>query len=167
MKRTLISLITAAVLISAPALAQTAVEPAANPDKLFTSADPQLNANKQVVYRIIRDLLEANHWDLAPQYIAEDYIQHNPNAADGLKAVVDFFTLVLKVKPTAIPETIGFPVVEVMAEGDLVTVISRRRAVGPNGPYTTAWFDTWRIRDGKAVEHWDPALMNEAPDLSK
>lgn len=54
-----------------------------------------------------------------------------------------------------------------MAEGDLVTVISRRRAEGPNGPYTTAWFDTWRIRDGKAVEHWDPALMNEAPDLSK
>lgn len=96
MKKAVMSLFAAALMLSAPALAQTAVEPAANPEKLFTSPDPQLNANKQVVYRIIRDLLEANHWDLVPESIAEDYIQHNPNAADGLKAVVDFFTLVLK-----------------------------------------------------------------------
>ena len=23
--------------------------------------------------------------------------------------------------------------------------------------YTTTWFDMWRIKDGKADEHWDPA----------
>jgi hypothetical protein len=35
----------------------------------------------------------------------------------------------------------------------------------PKGRYTTTWFDMWRIVDGKAVEHWDPALLGEAPDL--
>ena len=32
---------------------------------LFTSPDPKLNANKQVVLHIMRDLLEANHWEMA------------------------------------------------------------------------------------------------------
>lgn len=42
---------------------------------------------------------------------------------------------------------------------------------GPKKPqdpwktYSTTWFDMWRIKDGKAAEHWDPALLNEAPDL--
>ena len=64
------------------------MQPAFDPKLLFTSSDPQLHANKQVVYHIIRDPLEANQWSRAGEYIAEDYVQHNPNGADGLKAVV-------------------------------------------------------------------------------
>jgi predicted SnoaL-like aldol condensation-catalyzing enzyme len=26
--------------------------------------------------------------------------------------------------------------------------------------YTTTWFDTWRIKDGQADEHWDSAMKN-------
>ncbi|OLP47119.1 hypothetical protein BJF91_10505 [Allorhizobium taibaishanense] len=42
-----------------------------------------------------------------------------------------------------------------------------RRVVGshPFKIYNTTWFDMWRIKDGKAAKHWDPALLNEAPDL--
>jgi predicted SnoaL-like aldol condensation-catalyzing enzyme len=152
-----------------PVVAQDAVRATPNADALFTSQDPKLHANKQVVYLILRDLLEANHWDLADRYISKDYIQHNPNARNGREAVVYFFTQVLKVKPTPIPQKLSLPVAEVMAEGDLVTVIYPRRVKDPQHPqgsYSTAWFDTWRIKDGKAVEHWDPALLNEAPDLS-
>jgi predicted SnoaL-like aldol condensation-catalyzing enzyme len=152
-----------------PALAQEAVRGAPNADMLFTSPDPKLHANKQVAYHIVKDLLEANHWELAERYIDKDYIQHNPNARNGRDAVVYFFTQILKVQPKAIPEKLSLPVSEVMAEGDLVTVIYPRRVIDPkhpNGSYSTAWFDTWRIKDGKAVEHWDPALMNEAPKLS-
>lgn len=147
--------------------AQEAVTPSPNAEALFTSPDPQLHANKQVAYRIIRELLEAGQWDRADRYLTERYIQHNPNAPSGRDAVVQFFTGVLKVKPRPLPERISTPIVAVMAEGDLVTVLYPRTVNGPTGRYTTTWFDTWRIRDGKADEHWDPALKGESPDLSR
>ena len=49
-------------------------------------------------------------------------------------------------------------VVAVLAEDDLVVVAFRREMDDPRKPgakYTTTWFDMWRIKDGKAVEHWD------------
>ncbi len=147
--------------------AQEAVVPSPNAEALFTSSDPQLHANKQVAYGIIRDLLEAGQWDRADRYLTERYIQHNPNAQSGRGAVVRYFTEVVKTKPRAIPARISTPVVAVMAEADLVTVLYPRTVDGPNGRYTTTWFDTWRIRDGKADEHWDPALKGESPDLSR
>ena len=66
-----------AAIAPSTAHAQEAVVVSDNPDVLFTSPDPKLNANKQVVYKIILELLEAGHWDKASQYIADDYIQHN------------------------------------------------------------------------------------------
>lgn len=153
---------------SLPVLGQEPVFAAKDPEALFTSPDPQLNANKQVVYRIILELLEAGHWDKAGQYISHDYIQHNPNAKSGLAPVVEYFTQVLKVQPKPIPEKIGMKVADVVAEGDLVVVTYAREEKDPENPgrsYSTTWFDMWRIKDGKAVEHWDPALLNEAPDL--
>ncbi len=149
-----------------PALAQEAVRPAPDAEALFSSPDPRLHANKQVVYQIIRELLEAGHWDRADRYLSDRYLQHNPNAASGRAAVVHYFTQVLKVKPQAIAERLRTPIVAVMAEGDLVTVLYPRRVQGPQGRYSTTWFDTWRIVDGRADEHWDNALRGEAPDLS-
>ena len=29
--------------------------------------------------------------------------------------------------------------------------------------YTTTWFDMWRIKDGKADEHWDGATIAAPP----
>ncbi|RST50396.1 nuclear transport factor 2 family protein [Variovorax sp. MHTC-1] len=149
--------------------AQEAVTGAADAESLFASSDPKLHANKQVAYRIIRDLLEAGQWQRADEYLTERYVQHNPNAASGRAAVVHYFVSVLKVRPRPIPARIKTPIVAVLAEGDLVTVMYRRvvRDRGdPNRTYTTTWYDTWRIRDGKADEHWDPALRGESPDLS-
>ena len=39
--------------------AQEAVVGASDPDALFHSSDPKVNANKQVAYHIVKDLLEA------------------------------------------------------------------------------------------------------------
>jgi predicted SnoaL-like aldol condensation-catalyzing enzyme len=153
-----------AALSAPPAQAQEAVLAAADAEALFTSSDPKLNANKQVVYGIIRDLLEANHWDKAGDYLTERYIQHNPNAASGRAGVVAYFTKVLKLQPAPIPEKIKTPVAFVTAEGDLVTVGYVREIKNEKDPaksYTTTWFDTWRIKDGKADEHWDPATRPE------
>lgn len=157
---TLILSLFGTTLAARPAQAQEAVVAAADAEAHFTSPDPKLHANKQVVYGIIRDLLEANHWDKAGDYLTERYIQHNPNAASGRAGVVAYFTEVLKLEPSPIPEKIKTPVAFVTAEGDLVTVGYVREIKDEKNPaktYTTTWFDTWRIKDGKADEHWDPA----------
>jgi len=140
--------------------AQDAVVVAKNTDALFTSSNAKLHKNKQVVYHIVKDLLECNHWELADKYIAEGYIQHNPNVANGRDVVVKFFTEILKVKPSPIPEKMASKVVSVVAEGDLVTVAFVREMKDPKDEsktYTTTWFDQWRIEKGKAIEHWDGA----------
>ena len=70
--------------------------------------------------------------------------------------MVKFFSSVRK--PTPVPEHLGAKVAFVNAEGDYVTVATVRELTDPNGQkYTTTWFDTWRMVDGKADEHWDPA----------
>jgi predicted SnoaL-like aldol condensation-catalyzing enzyme len=155
----------AAILLLATASSSHAQDPvvaASNPDALFTSSDPKLHKNKQAAYHIVKDLLEAGHWDQADKYITERYIQHNPNAASGRDGVVKFFTEVLKVKPKPIPEKMATKVVSVVAEGDLVVVAFVREmkdAKDPSKTYTTTWFDMWRFKDGKADEHWDPAAL--------
>lgn len=155
------------VLCTPPALAQETVRPVADAESLFTSPDPKLHANKQVVYAIIRELLEAGQWDRADRYLTERYLQYNPNAPSGRAGVVGFFVDVLKVKPKPVSDKIRTPIVAVMAEGDLVTVLYPRVERTADGRrYTTTWFDTWRIRDGKADEHWDSALVGERPNIA-
>ncbi len=160
MKSTLIAMV-ASLVFTGAAFAQEKVVGVENPDQLFTSKDPVLHHNKQVTYKIITVLLEANQWDQADKYLTERYIQHNPNAASGRQGVVDYFTKVLKVKPSPIPEKMQTEIVSVVAEGDIVTVAFPREVTDPKDPtktYTTTWFDSWRFKDGKADEHWDSAL---------
>ena len=137
-----------------------------DPESLFTSPDPRLNANKQVALKIVKELLEAGHWDRASLYLTEAYIQHNPLAASGLNAVTHYFVDIAKVKPKPIPERMQTKVVAVTAEGDYVTVSFVRVLPDPRDAsktYTTTWFDMWRFKDGKADEHWDPATLPPAP----
>jgi predicted SnoaL-like aldol condensation-catalyzing enzyme len=146
------------VALSGVASAQAPVVGHPDPESLFTDTDPKLHANKQVALHIVRDLLEANQWaKLGPTYIAEDYIQHNPQVTSGLAPVMKFFGS----RPSSpIPDRKSWKtqVVAVLAEDDLVVVAFRREMDDPRKPgakYTTTWFDMWRIKDGKAVEHWD------------
>jgi predicted SnoaL-like aldol condensation-catalyzing enzyme len=165
MKIRLSLLTTVAVLLSCvPAIAQEPVVGVANPESLFTSPDARLNANKQVALHIMRDLLEANHWDEADKYLTARYLQHNPNVASGLAPVVKFFQSFTK--PSPIPEHMKTPVVAVLADGDLVIVVIARQFPDPRDAskkYTTSWFDMWRIKDGKADEHWDAATITPPP----
>src|SRR5689334_21645429 len=153
-------LISAFVLGGASLRAQEPVVDESDTDALFHSGDPQLNVNTQAAYHIVKDLLEAGHWELADKYLTERYVQHNPNAGSGRAGVVKYFTEVRKVKPTPIPEKMRTKVVSVVAEGDLVVVAyvhELKDAKDPSKSYTTTWFDMWRFQDGKADEHWDPA----------
>ena len=144
--------------VAAPAMSQEAVVGVAHPDALFSSNDPKLNRNKQAAYHIVKDLLEANHWELADQWIGADYIQHNPQVKNGIQPVIDYFTKTLNLKPTPIPVEMKTQLVSVVAEDDKVIVayvIPVKDAKDPSKSYTTTSFDMWRFQDGKAVEHWD------------
>jgi len=164
------------ITMAAPAHAQMRalsdpVEAHPNPESLFTSDDPVLHRNKQAALRIQRELLKCNQWARADEWLTDAYIQHNPVAASGLKGVQEYFINVAKRQPTdpcpALSAQDPNGVVAVMAEGDYVTILTKRSvpyADDPSQSYTTTWFDTWRFVDGKADEHWDPAtLPTQAP----
>ena len=154
-----------AVLLALPILA-AAQEPVAgsnDPESLFTSKDPKLNTNKQAAMHIMRDLLEAGHWDEAPKWLTEKYLQHNPGFKSGRQTVMDAFGA--RGTPRPIPDKNSWrtKVVSVVAEGDYVTVAVVRQLPDPRNPgqmYTTTWFDMWRFVDGKADEHWDYGTIN-------
>jgi len=77
--------------------------------------------------------------------VAPDYIQHNPQAADGLDGLLDFTAYLKTLKDPLVINT-----VRVLQENDLVVVHSEYALDGPK-----AVFDLFRIADGKLVEHWD------------
>jgi predicted SnoaL-like aldol condensation-catalyzing enzyme len=132
----------------------------ANPDheRLLASADPKLAANKRLVYDFWREVFEAGHMELAEKYMAESYIQHNPNVPTGRAAFVEFFAKFKK--PKAIEARVAAPLAAIVAEGDFVVLAFAREVADPQDTakkYTTTWFDMFRIEGGKIAEHWDPA----------
>jgi len=149
-----------ALIAASVGFGQAPVVGSANPESLFVSKDKKLNANKQVVLHIVRDLLEAGHWKDAPKYLTQEYIQHNPMVASGLEPVMKFFSGMPE-RPIPKPTEWRMKVVSVVAEGDLVVVATVRTLPRPTGggTYTTTWFDMWRIKDWKADEHWDGAEL--------
>ncbi len=160
--------------LSTPAAAQMRalsdpVVPHPNPESLFTSSDPVLHRNKQAALHIQRNLLKCNEWGRASEWLTDAYIQHNPVAASGLAGVIYYFVEVAKRQPLSPCPALSAEdpngVVMVSAEGDYVTILTRRivpYADDPTQSYTTTWFDTWRFVDGKADEHWDPATLPPA-----
>lgn len=123
-------------------------------DALLTSDDPQLAANKKLVFDWWREVLAAAHVEAADKYMHVDYIQHNPNIATGREGFVRFFST----RPwQEISPTIA-NLVTIVAEDDLVVFAFRRELPDPQDPtkrYTSTWFDMMRVKDGKIAEHWD------------
>ncbi|MEO7477624.1 MAG: nuclear transport factor 2 family protein, partial [Lysobacteraceae bacterium] len=115
--------------------------------------------NKRLVYDFWRDVFEGGHLDLASNYLAESYIQHNPNVPSGRAGFVDLFSKFSK--PKSIQPRIEAPLVAIVADGDLVIlsfVSERSDPKDASKKYTTTWFDMFRVVNGKIVEHWDPSL---------
>lgn len=102
--------------------------------------------NKKLVLGFVRDVLGGVAPEKAPIY-SEVYMQHNPNLADGMeglfagtKAWADQGFVITKFEPQL-----------VVAEGNFVFVASDATVSGK--PW--AFFDLWRVEDGKIIEHWD------------
>jgi len=134
-----------------------AAPPARRPDRALEAA------NKKVVLDMWHEVINGRNIDAAPKYIAPGYIQHSPSAGQGLQAVMDFFRdKEFKGQPPRAPGTYPLTKFEfVIAEGDLVQLMFRRKMADPHDAAKTAeiwWYDTYRVKNGMIVEHWDCAL---------
>jgi len=125
---------------------------------LLQASDPKLVANKRLVFDMWRDLIDAGREDLTDLYVGKDYIEHDPTAATGREALK---ARIAMQGDRPIETSLRASVVSIVAEGDLVAVVTMQEHPHPSRPgktYTTTWFDMFRIADGRIAEHWNPAL---------
>jgi predicted SnoaL-like aldol condensation-catalyzing enzyme len=129
-------------------------------DGLAKSASDQLQENKKLVLDFFRVVFEAENADAANQYLAEDYIQHNPKVPTGRDGFIKYFKAKWK-EPKQVSAELKEPPQAVVAEGDLVTLmwkVERPEPADKSKNYDSYWFDMFRIKNGKLSEHWDNAL---------
>lgn len=145
-----------------PPMTATPPQIAIDQQALLASPDPKLAANKKLVYDMYRIVLQAGIWERAGEFIRDDYVQHNPNAGQGLAGVQDYIRKTRPERP--IKDTLELPLINLIAEGDNVLTAFVRPEKDANGQtYYSTWFDLYRIKDGKIAEHWDPMLKSDKP----
>jgi len=108
----------------------------------------RLEANKKVVIEFYDLALNKMDFDAAAKHFGPRYIQHNPNAPDGIEGFRQFIAMRKEKTPNARSE-----IKRVIAEGDLVVLhVHGVREPGQRG---VAIIDIFRLENGKIVEHWD------------
>lgn len=105
-------------------------------------------ANKTLVRAFVEDILvHGQLGKLGSYFDGNDYIQHNPQIADqlsGLGAALQAMAEQgIDMKYDRIHQVLG--------EGDFVLVVSEGALAGRH----TAFYDLFRVQNGKIAEHWD------------
>jgi predicted ester cyclase len=130
--------------------------------KRFKEVWVSVQDNKDLIRRYIEavDNNDSSDWSLIDDYIAEDFVAHNPPAPgvsldrDGIKQAAEIFQ-------QATPGT--HEITMQVAEGDLVVSRIAGRGVhegelfgipATNKNVETDGFVVHRVRDGKIVEYW-------------
>ena len=108
-----------------------------------------LERNKRTVERLF-EAFRSGDTDAFDDLIVEDYVQHNPQAGNGLQAVNEFFAPV---------GPVDVDVYRVIADGDLVVAHSHYKTFGMAG------VDIWRFDEsGMIIEHWD--VLQTVPETT-
>ncbi|MEU6915049.1 nuclear transport factor 2 family protein [Streptomyces olindensis] len=111
-----------------------------------TRAD-RTEANRALVTEFARKVLVGADYSVLTDYVStETYHQHNPEAADGL----DGFAAAAATWAEQGRNLVYKQVHRVIAEGEFVLVQSEGEFGVP-----VAYYDLFRVADGKIVEHWD------------
>jgi len=130
---------------------------------LLRAADRQLEANKHLVFDAWRHTIDAGREDMVDRYFTKDFIDHDPNAGAGREA---FKSQVAARTDAPIQTSLKAPIVAVVAQGDLVTLITGHEYPHPTRTgqiYTTTWFDMFRIEGARIAEHWNGATKPGGP----
>lgn len=101
--------------------------------------------NKEIVLNFYRDVWNAHDASKVPQYICEDYIQHNPNVEQGRQGLLNFLKFFFT-------KEAKHDIVLALEDGDLVAVYVH---VTFNDGSKAIVTDIYRLVDGMITEHWD------------
>jgi predicted SnoaL-like aldol condensation-catalyzing enzyme len=143
---------------SAPASAPSASAAASGQAVADWESHPDpLERNKGMAVHVLKGLFEDGDLSVADRYIRPDYIQHNPNAADGTEPLKEFVRA-----ETARNPDLQYNVARVIAEGDLVLV--HGNVINQPGTRGIALVDMFRIQDGMIAEHWD--ILQNVPETT-
>lgn len=104
--------------------------------------------NKALVTYVYDQLLYQNNPSVIDNYISPTYKQHNPALRDGPEGLREY--IVWRHAQNPQPRNI---VKRVIAQDDLVIVMNDYQAV-PGVSFANI-ADTFRVKNGKLVEHWD------------
>ena len=108
--------------------------------------------NRQIVKDFLYDVMMGKAPEKTPDYFDNGkYIQHNTGIADGL----DGLGAALAALAEQGIQMIYDKVHQVLAQGDMVLAVSE----GTFGGAPTAYYDLWRVENGKIAEHWDVMEM--------
>lgn len=114
------------------------------------STSSELNkteTNKALMQNFMNDLLNDHKKNLENYFDGDNYIQHSPLVADGLTGLVAGLQA-LAAQGLAIKFT---KVHKILGEGNFVLAVSE----GNFGDKLSAYYDLFRIQNGKIAEHWD------------
>ena len=116
-----------------------------------------LEENKKNAIEFYRTAYLGNPRLAVERYIGKEYIQHNPDVADGTEGFIEYFERMQEEYPD---KSIEF--VRCIAEGDLVALHTHQTWPG-NEQYVTMDFLRFD-KDGKICEHWD--AIQKIPEKS-
>lgn len=117
-----------------------------------------LAQNKENAIAFYRTAYEGNPRRAVELYVGKEYIQHNPDVADGTEGFIRYFERMQSEYPE---KSIDF--VRCIAEGNLVALHTHQTWPG-NDHYVT--MDFFRFdENGKICEHWD--AIQQIPKESK
>jgi len=108
----------------------------------------QTESNRELARSFVATVLIDGQFDRLTDYVDEDaYAEHNPRLADGVSALRSALEATAKGR-----RYIDYRHVHhVLAEGNFVLCLSE----GDFGGIHSAFYDLFRVADGKLVEHWD------------
>ena len=96
------------------------------------------------------------------EFARPDFIQHNPNIANGVAGHRAYFARILNAsKPDPAPPPQAHVIDLVLVDGDIFSVM--HHGVNADGK-ARLFVDLWRVQDGKIAEHWD-VIQDIPPEM--
>ncbi|NVM63059.1 putative SnoaL-like aldol condensation-catalyzing enzyme [Mucilaginibacter sp. SG538B] len=114
--------------------------------------------NKQKVLSFYKQIVRQRKTELIPEFIAEEYKQHNPTVKQGRAGITDMINYMKTLPPP--PEDAKSPIVRAIQDGDLVVTHLDVSFMGKR----MAVIDLFKLKDGMLTEHWD--AIQPLPDES-